>query len=113
LFELPKQRCRGEHDGFSYPQPRRLGDSDGRARLTAYPNRDTATDRDTVTEDQVRGNETLMRVVKRRSRPCPSTLLFHIVSPKLKKLNVYPAKNPLFPFTRLTSRFTEVKVCIM
>jgi hypothetical protein len=31
------------------------------AHVLPYPNRDTTTDRDTVTEDQVQGNETLMR----------------------------------------------------
>jgi hypothetical protein len=59
LFEI-LTRCRGEHDDFLIRSQERLGDSDGRTSYP-YPNRDTTTDRDTVTEDQVQGNETLMR----------------------------------------------------
>jgi hypothetical protein len=54
------RRDAGEHDDFLIGSQERLGDSDGRTSYP-YPNRDTTTDRDTVTEDQVQGNETLMR----------------------------------------------------
>jgi hypothetical protein len=45
----------------SYPQPGKTGRQRWTHTSYPYPNRDTTTDRDTVTEDQVQGNETLMR----------------------------------------------------
>jgi hypothetical protein len=88
-------RCRGEHDDFLIRSQERLGDSDGRARLTRTQ---------TVIQQQtaIRWQRIKYKATKRwwgsksESRPCPSTPFFHIVL--FTKLENSRLSGKIFPY---------------